>query len=840
MKRKMTRFLAIVLTGIMMISVLPTINVRAENTVNVLEETIGGVENNTSESEEIKQEITEESSAELNYIYLNKNYLEEQETQDIMVSWGDGTQEIEHMVLKLSNESGEIISLEGTKYEAETVLFSNVFEKGIYEIVGLEVTTDTTKEVTMEDYGICAFFGVGEKYSGEKSEYMEMESIDEYVDAEVEFAVASLDQNNMDANAEKIAETLAIVDTSAVATMSLEDEQGIAAISDREENLVIVLDPGHDSGHAGTRGNGVFEEVATLKIAQYCREELEQYAGVTVYLTREGASCPFPETVGVDGGNVLDIKKRVNWAKSMGADVFVSIHLNSWDTSTVHGAEVYYPSQSTEGKSLAQKIQNELVNLGLYNRGIKTNDAYAVISSSEEAGFPGLIVEHAFVSNSSDATNYLKTEDGLKKLGIADATGIATYYGLEIGELPEHYEGWIQTDDGWMWESDGQYYKNRWLNIENEWYWMDANGYRVTGQKKIGDYYYYFDSEGRMLTGLQKIDGKTYYFHSAGRMLTGWQTINGKTYYFAADGAMVTGIVTIDGKKHQFGNDGVYQGEVQTRGWNLIDGTYYYVKADGSNAVGWELIGGYYYYFDKEGRMLTGWQEIGGYKYYFHSAGRMLTGWQKIDGKTYYFHSAGRMLTGWQKIDGEWNYFESNGQFKQSGVTNILGKSQKTKEQMIALYNQSGYTYPTEALEKGGAKTIEEFVQIYIEEASIEGIRADVAFAQAMLETKYLQFGGDVKIEQFNFAGLGATGNGVPGNSFDNVRIGIRAQIQHLKAYASSEPLKQECVDDRYVYVTKESAPYVEWLGIQENPDGKGWAVSKNYGFSVIELLNKM
>ena len=840
MKRKMTRFLAIVLTGIMMTSVLPTINVRAENTVNVLEETIGGVENNTSESEEIKQEITEESSAELNYIYLNKNYLEEQETQDIMVSWGDGTQEIEHMVLKLSNESGEIISLEGTKYEAETVLFSNVFEKGIYEIVGLEVTMDTTKEVTMEDYGICAFFGVGEKYSGEKSEYMEMESIDEYVDAEVEFAVASLDQNNMDANAEKIAETLAIVDTSAVATMSLEDEQGIAAISDREENLVIVLDPGHDSGHAGTRGNGVFEEVATLKIAQYCREELEQYAGVTVYLTREGASCPFPETVGVDGGNVLDIKKRVNWAKSMGADVFVSIHLNSWDTSTVHGAEVYYPSQSTEGKSLAQKIQNELVNLGLYNRGIKTNDAYAVISSSEEAGFPGLIVEHAFVSNSSDATNYLKTEDGLKKLGIADATGIATYYGLEIGELPEHYEGWIQTDDGWMWESDGQYYKNRWLNIENEWYWMDANGYRVTGQKKIGDYYYYFDSEGRMLTGLQKIDGKTYYFHSAGRMLTGWQTINGKTYYFAADGAMVTGIVTIDGKKHQFGNDGVYQGEVQTRGWNLIDGTYYYVKADGSNAVGWELIGGYYYYFDKEGRMLTGWQEIGGYKYYFHSAGRMLTGWQKIDGKTYYFHSGGRMLTGWQKIDGEWNYFESNGQFKQSGVTNILGKSQKTKEQMIALYNQSGYTYPTEALEKGGAKTIEEFVQIYIEEASIEGIRADVAFAQAMLETKYLQFGGDVKIEQFNFAGLGATGNGVPGNSFDNVRIGIRAQIQHLKAYASSEPLKQECVDDRYVYVTKESAPYVEWLGIQENPDGKGWAVSKNYGFSVIELLNKM
>lgn len=92
-------------------------------------------------------------------------------------------------------------------------------------------------------------------------------------------------------------------------------------------------------------------------------------------------------------------------------------------------------------------------------------------------------------------------------------------------------------------------------------------------------------------------------------------------------------------------------------------------------------------------------------------------------------------------------------------------------------------------------------------------MKAEVVFAQAMMETGYLQFGGDVLVSQFNFAGLGATGNGVRGEAFKDVRTGIRAQVQHLKAYASSEPLKQQCVDNRFLYVKRNVAPYVEWLG---------------------------
>ena len=109
------------------------------------------------------------------------------------------------------------------------------------------------------------------------------------------------------------------------------------------------------------------------------------------------------------------------------------------------------------------------------------------------------------------------------------------------------------------------------------------------------------------------------------------------------------------------------------------------------------------------------------------------------------------------------------------------------------------------------------------DEAVKEGVKPEIVFGQAMKETGYLQFGGAVKIEQFNFAGLGATGGSVAGAQFSNVAEGIRAQVQHLKAY-----------DSRFNLVTRGSAPYVEWLGQKENPNGFGWATAWNYGISMM------
>ena len=182
----------------------------------------------------------------------------------------------------------------------------------------------------------------------------------------------------------------------------------------------------------------------------------------------------------------------------------------------------------------------------------------------------------------------------------------------------------------------------------------------------------------------------------------------------------------------------------------------------------------------------------------------------------------------------------------QVSLTKIMGTSQTNVAQMVRYYkaNASGYdTFKARyegkydgSLAKGGASTIERFAQIFYEEANAEGVKAEVAFTQCMKETGFLKYGGDVLPNQYNFAGIGATG-AVHGAKFKDVRTGIRAQIQHLKAYASTSPLNNACVDPRFNLVTRNTAPYVEWLGIQENPDGYGWATAKNYGYDIVGMV---
>ena len=113
-----------------------------------------------------------------------------------------------------------------------------------------------------------------------------------------------------------------------------------------------------------------------------------------------------------------------------------------------------------------------------------------------------------------------------------------------------------------------------------------------------------------------------------------------------------------------------------------------------------------------------------------------------------------------------------------------MGKSTVTVDQMVKMYNDSGKKYPSIYKDKG-AKNIKKFCQIVLEESEKEGVRAEVIFAQVCLETGYLSFGGQVSAEQCNFSGLGATDDGAAGATFKNVRTGIRAQVQHLKGYAS-------------------------------------------------------
>lgn len=205
------------------------------------------------------------------------------------------------------------------------------------------------------------------------------------------------------------------------------------------------------------------------------------------------------------------------------------------------------------------------------------------------------------------------------------------------------------------------------------------------------------------------------------------------------------------------------------------------------------------------------------------------------DGSTYYYKVRPyAVLSDGTKAYGNWSE-----DFVQTAGYAIMGKSSITVKQMTAYYDRK-YQYPTDIYASRGAATSEEFFTILKEEADAEGVKAEVLYAQVILETGGLKFGGDVKPEQCNFGGLGATGNGVAGETFADVRTGLRAQVQHLKAYASNKPLNKACVDTRFAYVTRNSAPYVEWLAIPKNPYGKGWAADPNYAVKLLSIIKSL
>ena len=159
---------------------------------------------------------------------------------------------------------------------------------------------------------------------------------------------------------------------------------------------------------------------------------------------------------------------------------------------------------------------------------------------------------------------------------------------------------------------------------------------------------------------------------------------------------------------------------------------------------------------------------------------------------------------------------------------NIIGKSECTASQMAQYLISKNPNSRPWALE---------YAKLYIEEGESEGVRGDGAWYQSCKETGNFKFdsGTAVTFDQNNFCGLGVTKKGMKGHSFETPRLGIRAQIQHLKAYATTTPLKNPCIDPRYKYVTKGCAPRFEDLA------GK-WAVpgyNTNLASSLEDAMNK-
>ena len=680
-------------------------------------------EKNTKSKDSKKADAAKADAENINFVYVESPYLETPGTQRIVFYFEEAISGAEVSALIVKDESGKETKWALAKQKDGLYLFEKTFNdkdaSGTYQAVRLELTADGKSQViSLSDLGVEAEFGVNEEYDGLE----ELQPINEEEAGNLGASVVTIDENGTTQAQTSIANALNSVSA-----------KTRSAKTARAGDIIVALDPGHDSKSTGASANGLKEEVLTLKIANYCKEELEKYDGVKVYMTRTTAACPF----NMSGSGC--IQKRVNAAADAGAQIFVSFHLNSSTSTSAKGAEIIIPNKNwrpavaAEGEELAEAILDELVKVGvtkratpIYSKSASSDkysngtaaDYFAVQRYSKLRNIPGIIIEHGFITNSNDVNKFLKTESGLKKLGVADATGIAKYLGLSKGS---------SSKNGWETDSKG-----------NKYYY--ENGKKVTGEKYISGYWYLFkETTGEMITGWYDFPNKKVYYDSSGRMVKGEKTINGKTYYFdQATGAMVKNDFA---ENKYYGSDGVLVPESK-------------------------------------------------YSSVFY----------KIEGST---------------------------------ATSI--------DQMVRLYeDKSPIPYPSNDLKSGGAENIKDFAAIYYEEAQKEGIKAEVAWAQTMHETGWLKFGGQVEISQYNFAGLGATDGGASGASFDDVRTGVRAQIQHLKAYASTAKINQDCVDPRFNYVKRGCAQYVEILGQKENPNGYGWATSENYGISIKKLIAEM
>ncbi len=800
LERRANLFIRAFLSLVLVISLMPVVphsafadEIDASIASEVVDPQNSLVEDSSEPSDQdapiASQAVEAPESKPLGFVYFGEASPVAGSIQKIAVAVDDDALTVSSAKLVYEDPQGKSIEIEAEKYASSAALFSIQTEGvGVYRLVKMEATAKTStgeaKQIEVDlsaQDGNCQF---------------EVQA-DTGVTLSTQAGEADEDCMSVYAlNAQGEVEEADDLD----GALALAGSTTLSSRASRAGKFVVALDPGHGGTDPGAVSGGLNEADINWKIAQACKTELEKYGNVEVYVTR------------AQNETLSSLSARVDRAVEHGAQVFVSIHINSASAASAKGAEVWYPNDSSYkkaethdvAKDLSQKILDELGALGLSKRGIKMKDSqnnskypdgsvrdyYGVIASSREHGIPGIIVEHAFITN-TDENKKLADDSFLVQLGQADARGIAQAFGLS-----KSAGGWEQQADGsWKYKNaDGSYAANTWVTVSNKRYWIDANGIMVTGVQTINGTTYSFDASGALQTptGWQQIEGAWYYFAQSGVAQTGWAKIKGKWYYLdPVDGKMATGWVTVDGKRY-FLND---SGAMRTSGWFKQDGNWYWITSSGAMATGWVTVGGKQYYLDENGKMLTGQQTI----------------------------------------DGERCFFESSGAFVGHG-TPIMGVSQVNAARMTQAYLASGKVYPS-ALAAGGAPDPAAFCKIIEEEANAEGVRAEVLWSQIMWETGWLQMGNDVKLSQYNFGGLGATGGGAAGASFPDVRTGIRAQAQHLKCYASTDPLNGTNVDPRWSTSLRGKAKLVEWLGIPENPNGTGWAASKEYGYNLVKLM---
>lgn len=987
MNKRLKPVLALILTIFMSVSTLSntyTVFAEGEDTVttektttedvneqeevednNVNEEDSSNVEEVTTEedtSEDVANEQQEQAVEEklgdasmMEYFLVDSPVVDDSVTENFVLSLNN-TEGYSDFSITVKKSDGSTFDLESNEQVDNLVKFSRAFsaeEKGEYLVASLHYSLNGEKYyLNFSDLGMNVKFGVDQEYTGYDETLPDMTK--DISEEEEELNNSVIQVTDVNKASEEVAEGMMAQDFPAV--MALIDED---VDTQSNEGITLCLDPGHGGSESGTlnyNGTGL-EKDYNLKIAKYCYDELQKY------------NCKVVMTRSTD--KYMTLEERAEYAKQQGAQYLISFHLNASLSHQAYGAEVYYPNTnwrpdiSEKGKVMAQAIQNQLVSLGLHDRGIKFRtidineypnayryddnsiaDYYGVIRNAKTRGITGLIIEHCCMDNESDFNKYLGSEEKIKQLGVADANGIVAALGLTkvvVNTNPSvTYQTHVQ-DYGWQeWKNNGemsgtsgQSKRLEGINIKLQnlsgsveyqthvqdigWQGWKSNGVMsgTSGQSKrleaikiklSGDAANKYDiyyrvhaqdygwlgwakngesagSEGysKRLEGIEiKLVKKggaapgsisrpfvcktiTYQTHVQN---IGWQAEKADGEVSGTSGQSLR----LEAIKIKLGSsiDGglTYATHVQDIGWQSFVSNGQLSGTSGQSkrleAIKINLTGNatkqydIYYRVHAQNFGWLGWAKNGqsagtaGYSYRLEAIQIVLVpkGGNAPGSTTNHYYNKGHAVDDESTVltKPNTNASKPNTNNTTSDKTPIMGATQTSVAQMVRYYNSksSGYdTFTGEnkkyngSLAKGGASTIEQFAKIVYEEAKAEGVRAEVVFAQCMLETGFLKYGGDVLPNQYNFAGIGATG-AVHGASFENVRVGVRAHVQHLKAYASLDGLTQQCVDPRFNLVARGCAQYVEWLGMKENPKGYGWASAKNYGPNIVNMVRSL
>lgn len=441
-----------------------------------------------------------------------------------------------------------------------------------------------------------------------------------------------------------------------------------------------------------------------------------------------------------------------------------------------------------------------------------------------------------------------------------------SYYFDETNGMAKNY--WVhQADDSWSWATEDGSLHAGWKYMPNgKWFYFDANNsYHATfGLMTDGNKKYYIDQNRGLIYGgwVNLANGDWIWLNDDGTLYSGWKYMsNGKWFYFDENAEyplMKTGLViTASGSYYVDANSGM-----KANDWvEMPNNVWAWAQSNGALVSGWfNTPNGKTWYFDpntKEHGALFGLQVINGSYYYFDQSNGLLRS-QNVtlpDGRVAYADANGVLNiksadnnnggNGGDNRDANNNTPADDGSPIEptrgnfSDRTSVLGAPLVTKEDLQRDFNKRvGSAYPAVYAEKGAA-TGADFVNQLWQAAIDEGVRPELLYAQVMIETGNLRFGGDVLPEQCNFGGLGATGNGARGLSFDTVLKGLRAQALHLRAYAGYEPLtvdpsKAQEVDPRYgAWILAKKANIIRKLA-------GTWAMDKNYAVKLVRVMNEL